>query len=117
VICLDLLRTFAREPEAMPRLAAELEGARGLIASFDDELDRTLGIWGELPGEAEARWCVERLAVLFAAAVMLRAEAGPVAEAYVMTRVGGAGGRTMGAWPRSIDRDGILSRVLHAEGV
>ncbi len=55
--------------------------------------------------------------MLLAAAVLLRSEAGPVAEAYVATRVGGAGGRTMGAWPRSLDREGILARVLQAEGV
>ncbi|MCC0066890.1 MAG: acyl-CoA dehydrogenase family protein [Rhodovulum sp.] len=116
VICLDLLRTFGRERDALPRLVAELDGARGLDATFDGALDGTLDTWKGLPPEAEARWFVERLALLLAASVLLRAGAGPVAAAHVATRLGGAGGRVAGAWPRGIDRAGVLARYRQEEG-
>ena len=60
--------------------------------------------------EAEARWFVERLATLLAAAVLMEGE-GAVADSFVATRVAGEGGRVIGGLPASVDRDGILARV------
>jgi putative acyl-CoA dehydrogenase len=111
VICLDVLRTLDREPQAAGRLAAELDAARGLDAAFDRGLAEFRDRWSGPPPEAEARWFVERLATLLAAAVLLGDGAGPVAEAYAATRVGGEAGRTAGAWPLALDRAGILDRV------
>jgi putative acyl-CoA dehydrogenase len=111
IIALDALRTLAREPEAKARLAAELEGARGQHAGYDRALAALLGGWDAPPPEAEARLVVERLGTLLAAAELLRAGAGPVAEAYVATRIEGGGGRTAGAWPARLDRAGILARA------
>jgi len=111
VICLDVLRTLRRDPDARPALMAELDAARGLDPGFDAGLDAALARWPELPAEAEGRWFVERLATLLAAAVLLRGDTGPVGEAYVATRVAGESGRTAGAWPASLDRRGILRRA------
>jgi putative acyl-CoA dehydrogenase len=113
VICLDVLRTLAREPEARARLIEELESGRGRSAAYAAELDRTLRRWPQAAPEAEARWFVERLATLLAAAVLLAGDPA-VAEAFVATRVAGEGGRVAGALPGSVDRDRILARALPA---
>jgi putative acyl-CoA dehydrogenase len=113
VICLDVLRTLAREPEARARLIEELESGRGRSAAYAAELDRTLRRWPQAAPEAEARWFVERLATLLAAAVLLEGDPA-VAEAFVATRVAGEGGRAAGALPASVDRDRILARALPA---
>jgi putative acyl-CoA dehydrogenase len=112
VICLDVLRSLGREPEAAERLAAELDAARGVHPHFDAALADLRRRWPAPAPEAEARWFVARLATMLAAAVLLREGAEPVAEAYVATRVAGEGGRTAGAWPRELDRAGILARAV-----
>jgi putative acyl-CoA dehydrogenase len=111
VICLDVLRTLAREPEARARLLEELEAGRGRSAAYAAELDWTLRRWPQAAPEAEARWFVERLATLLAAAVLLQGDPA-VADAFATTRVAGEGGRVAGALPESVDRDRILARVL-----
>jgi putative acyl-CoA dehydrogenase len=111
VICLDILRTLGREPEARDRLIEVLEAARGESADYAAELDATLARWPDLAPEAEARWFAERLASLLAASVLLRGEAPAVAEAFVATRLAGGGGRVTGALPKEVDRDRILARL------
>jgi putative acyl-CoA dehydrogenase len=111
VICLDILRTLGREPEARDRLIEELEAARGESADYASELDSTLARWPDLAPEAEARWFAERLASLLAASVLLHGEAPAVAEAFVATRLAGGGGRVTGALPKEVDRDRILARL------
>ena len=112
VICLDVLRTLARDREARARLDAELDAGRGADPGYDAGLDALARRWpGEVP-EGEARWFVERLATLLTAAVLLRAGAAPVAEAYVASRVAGDGGRIAGALPARIDRRALIGRAM-----
>jgi putative acyl-CoA dehydrogenase len=110
VICLDVLRTLGKDKAARERLMAELALVRGRAAQYDRAMDG-LAAWPDQPPEAEARLFVERLATLLAAAVLLQGGAGPVAEAYVATRVAGEGGRVAGAWPARIDREGLIARA------
>jgi putative acyl-CoA dehydrogenase len=114
VICLDVLRTLAREPRARERLLEELDQARGLSPAYAAEMDRTLGRWDGSPDEAEARWFAERLAALLAASVLLAGGDPAVAEAFVATRLAGDGGRVPGALPRTVDRERILARATGA---
>ena len=112
VICLDILRTLRRDAPAAERLREELEAARGLDPAYDAGLDALGAAWPEPAPESEARWYAERLAVLLAASVLLRAGAEPVAEAYVATRVAGDGGRIAGAWPARLDRAALIERAM-----
>ena len=119
VICLDVLRSLARDPEARARLDAELDAGRGRDPGYDAGLDALARRWPDAVPEAEARWFVERLATLLAGAVLLRSGAEPVAEAYVASRVAGEGGRVAGspagaAGPARADRagDAVLRRGL-----
>jgi putative acyl-CoA dehydrogenase len=87
VICLDILRTLAKEPRAGGVLAAELDGARGADRRFDAALEAHRARWTGPPPEAEARVFVERTAILLTAAVLLREAPSAVAESYVAGRI------------------------------
>ncbi len=110
VICLDILRTLARVPEAGEALRAELEAARGISSVFDAALDAHVARWPGVPEEAEARLFAERLAVLFAGSLLLRFVPGEVGATYAATRLGGEAGRISGAIP-SGEVDVILARL------
>lgn len=90
VICLDILRTLHREPEAAAQLNARLDAARGLDARFDAGLQAHRDRWpGPVP-EAQARWFAESLAMLLSGAVMLGES--PLAGEWLATRLGERGG-------------------------
>lgn len=111
VICLDILRTLAREPEAAPALAAELDAGRaGASRAYDTALALHRTRWPGLPEEAEARWFAERTALLLAASILLRQSPPAVADAFVATRLANDRGHTAGA-VSGLDTAGILARL------
>ncbi|MEO1226466.1 MAG: acyl-CoA dehydrogenase family protein [Pseudomonadota bacterium] len=111
VICLDALRTLARDPIALEALVAELNFARGGNRAYDAALDHTLQRWSGGVDEREARWFVEDLAVLLQASLLLRAGAEPVADAFVATRLSGDRGQTAGALDKGFDPAPLLDRI------
>ena len=110
VICLDILRTLAREPLAGEMLAAELEAAKGADRRYDAALAAHRARWPRLPVEGEARWFAESLAGLLAASVLIRGGAEAVADGYVATRVEGARGHVPGAMS-GLDTAGLVGRL------
>lgn len=89
VICLDILRTLTREPEAAEQVNARLDAARGLDTRFDTALATHRARWpGAIP-ETEARWFAESLASLLTGAVMLGQS--PLAGEWTATRMGPRG--------------------------
>ncbi len=110
VICLDILRTLARDPLAGEVLRAELQAATGADVRYDSALAAHFERWPGLPEEGEARWYVDRLAGLLAASVLIRNAPGAVAEGYVATRIEGARGQVTGA-VSGLDSDAILARL------
>jgi putative acyl-CoA dehydrogenase len=110
VICLDALRTLAKEPRAAHVLNAELDAALGHDKRYDAALQAHRERWPVIPAEAEARWFVERTALLLTASVLIRHVPGEVAEAFVGTRVTGERGRVSGA-VGLLDTSKILSRI------
>ncbi|WP_199260739.1 acyl-CoA dehydrogenase family protein [Paracoccus binzhouensis] len=111
VICLDALRTLAREPLAGEALGARLDAAAGLDRAYDAALAAHRARWGGGLAEAEARWFAERSALLLAAAALLQSGPGPVAEAFVATRLAGERGRLSGAIPPKL-AESVLAAVL-----
>ncbi|HBS49128.1 MAG TPA: DNA alkylation response protein [Rhodobacteraceae bacterium] len=110
VICLDILRTLAREPRAGEVLAATLDEMRGRDPRYDAALEDHRTRWPGLPAEGEARWFAESLAGLLTAAALLRAAPAPVAEGFVTSRLTGRRGNLPGAIS-GIDTDRILERL------
>ncbi|WP_288951253.1 acyl-CoA dehydrogenase family protein [uncultured Paracoccus sp.] len=99
VICLDALRTLAREPLAAEMLAARLEGAAGRDRAYDTALAAHRNRWSDGVTEAEARQFVEGSALLLTAAVLLTEGDPALAEAFVQTRLNGNRARTPGTIP------------------
>ncbi|OOY09913.1 acyl-CoA dehydrogenase family protein [Thioclava sp. F36-7] len=110
VICLDILRTLAKEPLAAEMLRTELYAARGSDPRYDAALADHLARWPALPPEAEARWFAERLALLLTASLLIRHAPAAVSDAFVATRLAGEAGRTTGAMAGS-DVSAILARI------
>ncbi len=113
VICLDILRTLARDPLAGETLRAELGAVTGADARYDAALTAHFERWPALPEEAEARWFAERAATLLTAAILIQSAPAAVSDAYVATRVTGERGHIAGAIG-AVETDGILSRIAPA---
>lgn len=110
VICLDILRTLAREPLAGEVLRDELATAKGGVAAFDTALEEHFARWPGLPEESEARLFAERTGLLLMAATLLRNAPSSVAEAFVATRIAAGRGRFAGAIAKR-DVAALLARL------
>lgn len=109
-ICLDILRTLAREPLAGETLRAELEAATGADRRYDAALKAHFERWPALPDEGEARWFAERLAILLAGSVLIRGGNAAVADGWVATKVAGERGMVPGA-VSGLDAEALIARI------
>lgn len=110
VICLDILRSLARDPLAAETLKAELVAASGVDARYDAALTEHAARWSALPPEAEARWFAERTAHMLTASLLIRKGPAAVADMYTATRLAGDSGRIPGAIAAG-DVGGVLARL------
>ena len=111
VIALDILRTLSREPAATEALAAELALARGGSALLDAAAEELLQqLRSGLPGEDQARYVADRIALLLQAALLVRHAPDGVSGPYVETRLGGGRGRTFGAFSGRHDLATVIDR-------
>jgi len=109
VICLDVLRALANEPQSLEAYWSEVAladtGDRRLARAVDD-LHVDLAEPGSL--EPRARSVVERMAVVFQASLLVRFAPLAVADAFCATRLAGAG--VFGTLPVGSDTDAIVRR-------
>ncbi|WP_284336201.1 acyl-CoA dehydrogenase family protein [Comamonas sp. NoAH] len=116
IMCLDVLRAMARDPETASLLLQDLAQQAGEDAALKRTLQHLVQAL-QLPAaqqEAQARQWVQQL-VLLAQACLLRSHAPQaVAEAFVQSRLGlGAAGWVAGAIDiHNMDVDAILQRAL-----
>ncbi len=111
VICLDVLRAMAREPESLAALIAELSAAKGGDANYDRFLATLLAEFA--PGrvtEAGARRLCERLGVALQASVLLREAPSFVAEAFCASRLADEG-RCYGSLPVGVEVGALIERA------
>ncbi len=102
VIALDMIRALAREPEARDALIAELHEV-GLAEEAKTMLAGPIH-------EREARYVIERLALLFAAATLMKYAPSAVSDAFLSRRLNGCS-VTLGATRRSVDEDALIARL------
>jgi len=113
VMCLDVLRAFARGPEVRAALAAELGLALGRDARFDAFAARLLdGLEAAAGDEFGARRLAERLVVAVQAGLLLRHAPACVADAFVASRIAQDAGGAFGRLPDGVDAGAILARAL-----
>jgi len=111
IVCLDVLRTIRKQPEALDALAAELTLARGADRGFDAALDTTLSRYASGVADVEARQFTERLALLLQASLLLRHGDQLAASAFIRTRLDGEWGRTYGTLPEGIDAARLVAMI------
>ena len=96
---LDVLRAVGREPRAVEALLAELGTARGHDADLDRALDACRAAI-EAAGGPDAAWDARRtvglLATTLQAVLLVRYAPGPLADAFVASRVRGDRGGVFG---------------------
>ncbi|WP_394850946.1 isovaleryl-CoA dehydrogenase [Pendulispora brunnea] len=112
VMCLDVLRAMAREPEGVVALRNELSLARGTDRHFDaylERLDRDLSDLTDV--ESRGRILVERLALALQGSLLLRHGHPAVLAAFIRSRIQGDHGTAFGTLPSGIDRVAILDRA------
>jgi putative acyl-CoA dehydrogenase len=112
VICLDILRTLTREPDALAAMVDDLRAAKGGNARLDTY---AAALENDLKSaafdEGQARVLVERLALAWQATLLVQNAPAPVADAFCASRLDGAGGRTLGTLPAGGDVKMIMARV------
>jgi putative acyl-CoA dehydrogenase len=111
VICLDVLRALAREPESLAALIGELSAAKGGDANYDRFLASLMAEFTpERINEAGARRLCERLGVALQACVLVREGPSFVAEAFCASRLADEG-RCYGSLPGGIDVGPLIDRA------
>src|SRR5262245_16741477 len=112
VICLDVLRAMAREPESVEAFFAEVGRASddeprldGFLTRLRDDLRRPEAI------ETRARRLVERMALALQGALLVRHGDSAVADAFAASRLAGDRGLAFGTLPAGIDFGRIIERA------
>jgi putative acyl-CoA dehydrogenase len=119
VNALDVVRAVNREPASLEALAKELHRVRGQSHELDAHVDSAVAQARSLdPTSADAafgaRAVVERLALALQGALVVQHSPGPVADAFVASRIAGRRGHTFG----SLDTDlaGVTSTLVDRAG-
>jgi putative acyl-CoA dehydrogenase len=117
VICLDVLRAMARQPETVTAFFDEVGHAAGIdsrldaaIATAHAELADTDAI------EGRARRVVEAMALVLQGSLLLRFGHPAVAEAFCRSRLTAEGGRAFGTLPVGVDVRAIVERARPKTG-
>ena len=120
VNALDVVRALTREPASLAALGKELALARGhdhVLDAAIDECDTASAVALGPDAPWSARRLVERLALTLQATLLVRHSPGPVADAFVASRLGGDSGVTFGTLGPSVGPDAVsllLERALPA---
>ncbi|MBB1596932.1 isovaleryl-CoA dehydrogenase [Achromobacter sp. UMC46] len=114
VMALDVLRALQREPEALPALEQEFAQASGQHPAFDEAVTRWRSLLADgAQAEFQARRVASGLARLWQATLLIQHAPGPVAQAFVTSRLQADGG-IFGELAAGVDTRAILSRAWPA---
>jgi putative acyl-CoA dehydrogenase len=112
VIALDVLRALAREPGAADALLAELRLAEGADRRLDAAIETLASMLTYNAGdEAGARRLVERMALVWAASLLVRHAPGEVADAFVASRLAEPHGLLYGTLPTGLPLARLAARA------
>jgi putative acyl-CoA dehydrogenase len=121
IMCLDVLRAFAKHVGTREAVLDELSGALGKHAHFDAAFERFAAETGSGSiSENHARRFVQSFVTLMQAKLLIAAAAGPasraVAEGFCATRLGSGGwGAVFGASDAPLDHAAILARAWNQD--
>ncbi len=111
VICLDVLRAMARQPESVTAFFDEVGHAAGVDARLDSAIAVAHNALADTDGiEARARRVVEAMALVLQGSLLVRYGHPAVAEAFCASRLAGDSGRAFGTLPAGLDVRAIVER-------
>jgi len=111
VLCLDVLRTLARQPESAAAFLAELERGRGGDRRLDRAIDALRAVLAPGIAPDQARRVVESMALALQGSLVVRFAPAEVADVFCATRLGGEGGRALGTLPPRAPSARIVARA------
>ena len=115
VQCLDLLRALRREPATRDALFAEFRSVSGESAILDAEVVRVGQSLDDVDTlELRSRRVIERIAMALQAVQLLRSGAHAVADAFIVSRLGGEHGQCFGTLRADTPFERILDRAFPA---
>jgi putative acyl-CoA dehydrogenase len=109
VMCLDVLRALARNPEGLEAYLAEVEAASGAdprLDAFTRELREELSSFADI--EVRARRVVEKMALALQGSLLVRFGLPASADAFCASRLDGDAGLAFGTLPPGVDLDAIV---------
>jgi putative acyl-CoA dehydrogenase len=112
VIALDVLRAARTHPEAVEALQDEVTGIDSRVDAAASNCFDMLASLGD--PESQARLLTERLGVSLQAALLAQHADPAVTEAFIVTRLEGAGGRFYGTIPSPAGLSSIVERAIPA---
>ncbi len=115
VNALDVLRTLAKEREAVAAFFGELSLSRGADPRYDAWVERLRAGFADAGTlEVRARRVVEDMAVAWQAGLLLRHAPAAVSDAFCASRLGGDRGLSYGTLPAGTDFGAIIERATPA---
>ncbi len=113
VMCLDVLRALKRHPELAQALLASLEQDCADEPLLKQRAQSLLGLLasGEPTLESAARYVAQELVLLVQAGLLRRHAPQVLADAFVQSRFGGAGGRVYGVSATPLALYSVLERA------
>jgi putative acyl-CoA dehydrogenase len=117
IICLDVQRALRNAPETVNSLLDELRLGAGADARLDAAV-RSLEtqLHEDTREPVDGRRVTERIAVVLQASLLVQHAPGPVADAFIASRVLGENGLCFGTLPRGVDYRFIADRAFADAG-
>ena len=112
VMCLDVIRSLAREPETLEALHAKLSAIKGSDRRFDQFVAETLTLLNN-PSEAQGRQIAHRIALAIQGERLITDAPEFVADTFCATRLTGEAswGASFGTLPDEGSIDALLARA------
>ena len=115
VICLDVWRAMAREPDCVPALLDEIRLGSGAHPALDAAIGEVEAALADRDGtEASARRRVERTALTLQASLLVRHAPTAVADAFCAGRLEASNGLAFGTLPAGLPLKEIVERATPA---
>jgi len=114
VICLDVLRAMAREPQSVAALVDEIAQTQGADRNLDAAIAALKDLLAKPHAESDARLLVERMALALQASLLVRHAPPAIADAFCATRLSERPSFAYGALDAKIDTDVIVGRAMPA---
>ncbi|MDQ1439315.1 MAG: putative acyl-CoA dehydrogenase [Acidimicrobiaceae bacterium] len=112
VICLDVLRAMAREPQSLDAFRAEVLLASGADARFDAFVSRLDAELTDIDAiETRARRVVEHMALALQGSLLLRHSPAPMVDAFCASRLERDWGVAFGTLPARAPVDAVVERA------